>query len=121
MKYATSFLLITAAITAPLFADSSMPSATQRISNFLSGGPGPNINQTMPATSPSNFSFNGNDNETNSSQSSSSDLSSLFPNLSSFANDHHFDPNSLTNLQSFINNLHLDPALQSKVQMLAQN
>src|ERR1700730_2708858 len=113
MKYAASLLFITAATTITLFADSNtMPSATQRISNFLSGGLGPNFNQAMPATAPSNFSFSGNNNNGSDSnfQFSSSDFASLFSSLSSAANDHHFDPNSLNNLQSVINNLHVDPA-----------
>src|SRR5438105_368013 len=99
MKYIASFLLITAAMVVTLFADNSnMPSATQRISNFVSGGPGANLNQPMsqsshdfnlPMMSPFNFSFTGRDETNNNFPFSSSDLSSIFTALSSVISEHH--------------------------------
>ena len=126
MKYAFSFLLITAAMVVTLFADNSnMPSATQRIANFISGGPGANLNQsmvaprhdfTLPVMSPFNFTSTS-----SNGTGGNFDFSSFFSNLATTLNDHHFDPNAVNNLESFVNNLHLDPALLAKVQMFVQN
>jgi PEP-CTERM motif len=123
MKYAFYFLLITIAMVVTLFADNSnMPSAAQRISNFVSGGPGSNTNQpSLQSGHDFNFSFNGQDQTNNNFQFSSSDVSSFFSALSSMVSQHHFDPNSLNDLQAFISTLHLDPALSAKVQMFVQN
>jgi hypothetical protein len=119
-KLTTPLLLAILSVASIASADSrsQQSSPSDRISNFLAGGPGSALLQQTSAPS---FSY------TSGLQSDyhwglwENNFSSLSGALTSFLDQHHFDPQSLNDLQSFINNLHLDPNFLSNLKMLAQN
>ena len=123
-----AFLFATVSFTTVAFADSTdiMPSASQRISNFVFGGLNPAANITVPKQAYANLptiSFSGSapaDHNTNVDWSSI-DFSSMFACLPSELTTHHFDPQALDELQKFIDSLNIDPAVIAKLDTLLAN
>jgi PEP-CTERM motif len=126
----TALLLAACSIATTGFADSRdhMPSATQRITSFMSGGINPNTSValqqngrvTLPTVSLPNYSFNWAGSQQNNVQWNSADFSALFETLRTDVANHNFDQ-AFSDLQQFVNNLHLDPALTSKLEALFQD
>src|SRR4051812_47806877 len=100
-----ALLLAACSITASSFADSRnhMPSATQRITSFMSGGINPNTSialqqngrVTLPTVSLPNYSFSWGGSEQNNiqwnTQWNSADFSALFETLRTDVANHNFD------------------------------
>jgi len=121
-------LLATLSVSTVALADSShiMPSASQRISNFVVGGLNPAANITVPKEAYANlptisFSNSAPNNHGTDVDWSSVDCSSMFACLPTNLTSSHFDPQALTDLQNFIDSLHLDPAVLAKLDTFLQN
>ena len=123
-----AFLFATLSLTTVAFADSTdiMPSASQRISNFVFGGLNPAANITVPKEAYANlptisFSNSAPSNHSTDDQCSSIDFSSMFACLPTDLTSHHFDPQALDELQKFIDSLNLDPAVLAKIDTFLAN
>jgi len=126
-------------VSSVALADSShiMPSQSQRISNFVSGGLNPAANITAPnqayaniptisvsiSNNGNNGSSNGNHGSNNGNQGTNGDcdFSSMFACLPTDLTSQHCDVQSIDELQKFIDSLNLDPAVLAKIDTFLAN